>query len=125
MSEQLSDKQMLALMQFSPELDKIAPSLPHNIQDALLDLEKRSSSTYISGTWINVGDPNKAHTNAPYSAPPTVEEAKNILGNAYLALDEQKKSLQEIMDKMDLTPSFLAKKNWLEKALDNIQGWFK
>lgn len=125
MSESLNDKQILTLMQFSPDLDKIASSLPHDLQDALLDLEKRSSATYMSGKWINVGDPSQTHTNTSALPTPTVEEAKYTLGKAYLALDEQKKSLQEIMDKMELTPSFLAKKNWLERAVDNIQGWFR
>lgn len=116
----LNDKQMLALMQAGRELDDLRPALPADIQKDLLDLEQRSGNAYASGDWQSQGG---TICTPCASARPTAEEAQNILGQAYLALEDKKTTLKNIMNEMNLTPS--ASKSWMGQMVDNVMGMFR
>ncbi len=109
MSNTLTNHQMFTLMQFSPELDAIAPSLPPELQARLLKLQQRTGAAYA-------GDSSTA---------PTKEHTKEILGSAYMALDEKRETLRELMDKIDMTPSFINKRSFIGNIVHHVQNIFR
>ncbi len=118
----LNDQQMFELMQHSPMLDAVENHLSPLLRHALVDAQQRTGAAYAAGVWTN--EKGEERTTTATIAPPTTEEMKEILGQVYLQLDERKKSVRELMDKMHLTPSYL-RKNWLEKVADTVQEWFR
>jgi len=122
MANPLTDKQMWELMQHSPFLDDVAKELPQVLHHSLLNLQKRTGDTYAAGEWT---DEKGNKRNVPQnSAPPTLEETKEILGNAYILLDEKKNKLRDLMDKMEISPE-TKRKNFLEQMIENAKGMFR
>jgi len=117
----LTNDQMLSLLQSSPALDSITPSLPKDLQQQLLDLQIRAGNAYNGGYWVGQETGNVfVNTSTPA---PTREEAQQALGQAYLALQDQQTTLKNIMNDMDLTPS-AQHRSPVEQLMDTVKGWF-
>lgn len=113
----LSDQQLYTLMAGGPVLDSVSPMLPPALQARLLDIQQRAGDSYASGGW------RVANTGETYFAPqptvrPTDAEVRESLGQSYLALEENRKKLRELMDNMGLIPSFHQ-----PSILDRVKGW--
>lgn len=104
----LNNHQMLTLMQHSSEFDEIAPSLSLEMQGKLLVMQRR------------IGDAYAGKGEAPSEA-----ETKDTLSTAYISLNDKRKDLREIMDKMDIMPSFLNKRSFIGGIVHGVQGMFR
>ena len=121
MTQALTNNQMLSLLQNSPALDSVAPSLPKDLQKQLLDLQVRAGNAYNGGYWVGQETGN-VFVNASTPAP-TQEEAQQSLGQSYLALQDQQTTLKNIMNEMGLTPS-ARRRNPVEQFMNTVKGWF-
>ena len=102
--EPLTDSQLLTLMQHGPMLDRIATRLPEQLQQQLLDIQRRAGDAYNVGDWVMEGSSGVVIHNPPVSAPPTRGELQEALGQAYLALEGERTELKTLIDALELTP---------------------
>lgn len=120
---ELNATQLLRVLQSGPMLDRVAGGTSVALQKQLLDFQKRAGDAYAAGNW-QVEANGEQFSVAPRSAAPSREEAQAVLGQAYLELREQKKALRHLMDEMGLNPT-AQQKNWLERAVNNVAGFFR
>lgn len=111
---ELNTKQLLTLLQSAQKLDALANGLPEGQRNALISFEKRAGDAYAAGNW-QLEKTGEQYSVAERSAPPTREEAQQVLGQAYLTLSTQKDALRGLMNDMGLNPS--AKQSWIGKVV--------
>ena len=104
----LTERQLQTLLESGPELDKIEPLLSPELRGVLVDLQRNAATAYAAGDWQvqATGETITVPEVSPRKKGNLVENAQAALGNAYLGITDQSKTiLKSIMDNLGLNPS--------------------
>lgn len=132
MPHELNDSQLVALLAQGPQLDQVMPALPDAMQQQFLDLVVRAGNAYNAGVWKTQSG---GMIVAPEAPAPTVEEAQQLFGSAYLALEghpQERQKLRTAMDAIGLTPAAKTLNPPRDvfdviatQVVSTVQGWFR
>lgn len=103
MQHHLNEEQLAIIVRNSLYFDDIEPALPESLQARLHALQQRAGNAYAG--YVPTAEEAEFHGIDVH--PPMVAEAQAILGQTYLALQDEgdKAKLKSVMEELGLNPS--------------------